>query len=42
MKDYDFEEITEQIIIILKIVLLAIMCGMGLLFLISDIAIALA
>ena len=41
MTDYDFENITERIITILKIVLLAIVCGIGLLALISGIAVAL-
>ena len=41
MTDYDFENITERIITILKIVLLAIGCGIGLLALISGIAVAL-
>lgn len=41
MTDYDFENITERIITILKIVLLAILCGIGLLALISGIAVAL-
>lgn len=42
MTDYDFENITERIITILKIVLLAIVCGIGLLALISGIAVALS
>ena len=41
MTDYDFENITERIITILKIVLLAIVCRIGLLALISGIAVAL-
>ena len=41
MTDYDFENITERVITILKIVLLAIVCGIGLLALISGIAVAL-
>ena len=41
MNDYDFENITERIITILKTVLLAIVCGIGLLALISGIAVAL-
>lgn len=41
MNDYDFENITERIITILKIVLLAIVYGIGLLALISGIAVAL-
>ena len=42
MTDYDFENITERIITILKIFLLVILCGIGLLALISGIAVALA
>ena len=41
MKDYDFECITEKIITILKILLLVIFSGIGLLLLITGIAIAL-
>lgn len=41
MNDYDFENITERIITILKIFLLVILCGIGLLALISGIAVAL-
>ena len=41
MTDYDFEKITEKIITILKIVLLAIVCGIGLLAVISGIVVAL-
>lgn len=41
MTDYDFENITERIITILKIALLAIVCGIGLLALISGIAVTL-
>ena len=40
MNDYDFENITERIITILKIFLLVILCGIGLLALISGIAVA--
>ena len=41
MKDYDFENVTEKIITVLKILLLVIFCGIGLLLLITGIAIAL-
>ena len=42
MKDYDFENVTEKIITILKILLLVIFSGIGLLLLITGIAIALS
>jgi len=41
MKDYDFENVTEKIITILKILLLVIFCGIGLLLLIVGITVAL-
>ena len=41
MNDYDFENSTERIITILKIFLLVILCGIGLLAVISGIAVAL-
>lgn len=41
MKDYDFENVTEKIITILKILLLVIFSGIGLLLLITGIVIAL-
>ena len=41
MTDYEFYNITEKIITILKILLLVIFCGIGLLFLITGIAVAL-
>lgn len=41
MKDYNFEDITERIITILKIILMVIMCGIGLLVLIFFITVTL-
>ena len=41
MTDFEFYNITEKIITILKILLLVIFCGIGLLLLITGIAIAL-
>lgn len=41
MKDYDFENVTERIITILKILLLVIFCGIGLLLLIVGITVTL-